>query len=159
MLKIIPNKKDIGAELVCDLNKINNSTLKKIKSALSKYGMIYFRNQKLNSDHYVKFAKKFGKLANYPRLKGLNKKYPQITVVQRKSTDKGPSFGEQFHTDSIYTKNPPRFTMLLSKLVPKKGQANTDFCSQYLAYEKLPSKFKESLNTKSVYFHQKDLFL
>ena len=88
--------------------------------------MIYFRNQKLNSDNYVKFAKKFGKLANYPRLKGLNKKYPQITVVQRKSTDKGPSFGEQFHTDSIYTKKPPRFTMLLSKLVPKKGQANTD---------------------------------
>ncbi len=41
MFKIIPNKKNIGAELVCDLNKINNSTLKKIKSALSKYGMIY----------------------------------------------------------------------------------------------------------------------
>ena len=142
MFKIIPNKKSIGAELICDLNKINNSKLKKIKSALSKYGMIYFRNQKLNSDNYVKFAKKFGKLANYPRLKGLNKKYPQITVVQRKSTDKGPSFGEQFHTDSIYTKKPPRFTMLLSKLVPEKGQANTDFCSQYLAYEKLPAKFK-----------------
>ena len=46
MFKIIPNKKNIGAELICDLNKINNSTLKKIKSALSKYGMIYFRNQK-----------------------------------------------------------------------------------------------------------------
>ena len=30
MLKIIPNKKNIGAELVCDLNKINNSTLKKL---------------------------------------------------------------------------------------------------------------------------------
>ena len=89
MLKIIPNKKNIGAEIVCDLNNINNSVLKKIKSALSKYGMIYFRNQNLNSDNYVKFAKKFGKLANYPRLKGLNKKYPQITVVQRKSTDKG----------------------------------------------------------------------
>ena len=32
MLKIIPNKKHIGAELVCDLNKINNSTLKKINA-------------------------------------------------------------------------------------------------------------------------------
>ena len=152
MLKIIPNKKNIGAELICDLNKINKTTLKKIKSALSKYGMIYFRNQKLNSDNYVKFAKKFGKLANYPRLKGLNKKYPQITVVQRKSTDKGPSFGEQFHTDSIYTKKPPRFTMLLSKLVPKKGQANTDFCSQYLAYEKLPDNFKRKFKNEKCIF-------
>ena len=38
MLKIIPNKKNIGAELVCDLNKINNSTLKKIKSAYQNMG-------------------------------------------------------------------------------------------------------------------------
>jgi taurine dioxygenase len=78
-------------------------------------------------------------------LKGLSKKFPQITVVQRKSIDKGPSFGEQFHTDSIYTKNPPRFTMLMSKLVPKKGKANTEFCSQYLAYKELPNSIKKNL--------------
>ena len=47
--------------------------------------------------------------------------------MQRKSTDKGPSFGEQFHTDSIYTKKPPRFTMLLSKLVPKKRSGKHRF--------------------------------
>ena len=80
-----------------------------IKKALFEYGMIYFKNQKLNSKLYIKFAKNFGRIAKYPRLKGLSKKYPQIIVVQRKITDKGPSFGEQFHTDSIYAKNPPRF--------------------------------------------------
>ena len=37
-------------------------------------------------------------------LKGLSNKFPQITVVERKISDKGPSFGEQFHTDSSYTK-------------------------------------------------------
>ena len=120
MFKIIPGKKDIGAQISCNIRKINKNNLKKIKSALQKYGMIYFRKQNLNSKSYIQFAKNFGKLADYPRLKGLNKKYPKITVVQRKSSDKGPSFGEQFHTDSIYTKKPPRFTMLLSKLVPKK---------------------------------------
>ena len=87
----------------------------------------------------------FGKLADYPRLKGLSKKFKQITVVQRKVTDKGPSFGEQFHTDSIYTKKPPRFTMLYSKLVPKKGRANTEFSSQYLAYDYLPKSIKNKL--------------
>jgi len=132
MLEIIPNKKNIGAEIILNLKDISNEDISTIKKALNKYGMIYFRNQKLTSKLYIKFAKNFGKLANYPRLKGLNKKFPQITVVQRKSTDKGPSFGEQFHTDSIYTKKPPRFTMLFSKLVPKKGKANTEFCSQYL---------------------------
>ena len=145
MFDIIPGKKDIGAEIICDLKKINKYHIKKIKSALQKYGMLYFRKQNLNSRNYVKFAKNFGKLAEYPRLKGLNKKYPKITVVQRKASDKGPSFGEQFHTDSIYTKKPPRFTMLFSKLVPKKGKANTEFCSQYLAYQNLPKIFKNKL--------------
>ena len=145
MFKIIPGKKDIGAQISCNIRKINKNNLKKIKSALQKYGMIYFRKQNLNSKSYIQFAKNFGKLADYPRLKGLNKKYPKITVVQRKSSDKGPSFGEQFHTDSIYTKKPPRFTMLLSKLVPKKGKANTEFCSQYLAYEALPKPIKNKL--------------
>ena len=88
MFDIIPGKKDIGAEIICDLKKINKNNIKKIKSALQIYGMIYFRRQNLNSKNYIKFAKNFGKLAEYPRLKGLNKKYPKITVVQRKASDK-----------------------------------------------------------------------
>ena len=152
MIKIIPNKKNIGAEIICDLKKISKKDFEYLKTALSKYGVIYFKKQNLTSGMYLKFAKNFGKLANYPRLKGLSKKYPQITVVQRKSSDKGPSFGEQFHTDSIYTKKPPRFTMLLSKLVPKKGRANTEFCSQYLAYKQLPINIKNKLRfVKGVY--------
>mgnify|MGYP001176373053 CR=1 FL=1 len=152
MIEIIPNKKDIGAEIICNLKKLSTNDLKKIKFALNKYGVIFFKNQKLSSRSYLSFAKNFGKLANYPRLKGLSKKFPQITVVQRKSSDKGPSFGEQFHTDSIYTKKPPRFTMLFSKLVPKKGLANTEFCSQYLAYKNLPTKIKKKLKlVKGVY--------
>ena len=152
MLKIIPNKKNIGAEIIVNLKDISNKDISKIKKALNKYGMLYFKEQKLTSKLFIKFAKYFGNLANYPRLKGLSKKYPQITVVQRKSSDKGPSFGEQFHTDSIYTNKPPRFTMLLSKLVPKKGDANTEFCSQYLAFRNLPINIKKKLElVKGIY--------
>ena len=87
MLKIIPNKKNIGSEIIVNLKEITNKDIFQIKKALNQYGMLYFRKQKLTSKLYIKFAKNFGKLANYPRLKGLNKKFPQITVVQRKSTD------------------------------------------------------------------------
>ena len=152
MLKIIPNKNNIGAEIDTNLKKLSKENFKSITDALNKYGMIFFRRQNLSSKLYIKFAKNFGKLADYPRLKGLNKKYPQITVVQRKESDKGPSFGEQFHTDSIYTKKPPRFTMLLSKLVPKKGKANTEFCSQYYAFKDLTKSMKRKLlSLKGVY--------
>ena len=145
-LKIFSKKKNTAAEIVCDLSVINRKDLADIKKALSQFGMVYFRNQNLTSSQYLAFAKKMGKPALYPRLKGLSKKFPEITVVQRKKKDKGPSFGEQFHTDSSYTKKPPKFTMLLSKLVPKKGLANTEFSSQYLAYENLPKKYKSQIN-------------
>ena len=74
MIKVIPNKKDIGAEIICDLRKVSKEDLRKLKSALYKYGVIFFKNQNLTSGTYLKFAKNFGKLANYPRLKGLSKK-------------------------------------------------------------------------------------
>ena len=59
MIKIIPNKKNISAEIKnCDLRKLTNLELKKIKSSLVKYGMIFFKNQNLSSKDYITFAKK-----------------------------------------------------------------------------------------------------
>ena len=111
MIKIIPKKNKITAEIVCDVKNLKKAEIKKIKSVLNNCGMIYFRNQNLSSNNYLKFAKKLGTPADYPRLKGLNSRYSKITVVERKATDKGPSFGEQFPTASLYTKKHPRFSM------------------------------------------------
>tara|TARA_B100000579_G_scaffold379292_1_gene346542 strand:- start:1672 stop:2490 length:819 start_codon:yes stop_codon:yes gene_type:complete len=152
IIKIIPCNKKIGAEIVCNLKSIKKKQIKLIKNSLNAYGMVFFRNQNLDSQSYIKFAKKFGNIAHYPMLKGLSLKFPQITVVERKISDKGPSFGEQFHTDSSYTKKPPKFTMLLARLVPNKGIGNTEFASQYLAYEKLPKIYKKKIeNLKAVF--------
>ena len=57
MFKIIPNKKNIGAEVIINLKKISNKDIFKLKKALNKYGMLYFKNQNLKSNDYVKFAK------------------------------------------------------------------------------------------------------
>ena len=54
MLKIKPNKKNIGAEIVVNLKEITNKDILKIKSALNKYGMVYFKQQKLTSKLYIK---------------------------------------------------------------------------------------------------------
>ena len=70
MLRIIPNKNNIGAEIDTDIQKLSKENFKIIMNALNKYGMIFFRRQNLSSKHYVEFAKNFGKLADYPRLKG-----------------------------------------------------------------------------------------
>ena len=43
-----------------------------------------FKQHELTSKFYIQFAKYFGKLANYPRLKGLNKKFPEINGSAKK---------------------------------------------------------------------------
>ena len=47
MIKLISKKNKIAAEIICDVKNLKNSELKKIKFALNKFGMIYFRNQNL----------------------------------------------------------------------------------------------------------------
>ena len=53
MLRIIPNKNNIGAEIDTDLQKLSKENFKSITNALNKYGMIFFRKQNLSSNHYV----------------------------------------------------------------------------------------------------------
>ena len=151
-IKVQPCKNNVGAEISCNLKTVVEEEIKKIKEALNGFGVVFFRNQNLDSKSYIKFAKNFGPLADYPMLKGLSNEFPKITVVERKASDTGPSFGEQFHTDSSYTENPPRYTMLLAKIVPEKGLGNTEFASQYLAYENLPDKYKKKIeNLKGIF--------
>ena len=145
LMEIKPCKNNIGAEIKTDLNHLDNTKISKLKNSLDNFGIIFFRNQNLNSESYIKFAKGFGTIAHYPMLKGLSNEFPEITVVERKETDKGPSFGEQFHTDSSYTQQPPRYTMLMGKLVPPRGKGNTEFASQYHAYEALSDQYKSKL--------------
>ena len=151
-VKIEPCSNNIGAEIACDLKTAGKEEIGEIEKALEKFGVVFFRNQNLDSKSYIQFAKNFGPLADYPMLKGLSDEFPKITVVERKKTDTGPNFGHQFHLDSSYTENPPQFTMLLAKLVPTKGLGNTEFASQYLAYEKLPNDYKKKIeNLKGVF--------
>ena len=92
MIKLISKKNKIAAEIICDIKNLKNFELKKIKFALNNFGMIYFRNQNLSSSNYLKFAKKLGIPADYPRLKGLSSKYTKITVVERKAKGQRTKF-------------------------------------------------------------------
>jgi len=64
MIKIIPKKNNISAEIECNLK------------SLIKYGLIYFRKQKLTSKEYLKFYKIFGK----PAFNG-NRKMYRVTLI------------------------------------------------------------------------------
>ena len=83
-ISITPGKNNVGAYINnINLNKLENSPLDQIKEILSRYGVIFIKKQNLDSETYQNFAKKFGELVAYPRLKGLEN-YPYINAIIRK---------------------------------------------------------------------------
>ena len=149
-IEVQPCKNNIGAFININLNKINNDIINEIKVSLDEFGVVFFRNQSLNSSCYVQFAKKLGICANYQRLKGLDG-FPEITVVEKKANEK-IMFGEGWHTDSSYTKQPPKFTMLYSIKTPEKGKGNTLFASQYASYENLSKEDRKKIEKLKAVF-------
>ena len=91
-IKIKPQENKKGAYIDCDIKTLSKDELGSLKKALEEFGVLFFRKQDLDPKSYIKFAKFFGMLADYPMLKGLDG-FPEITVVERKKTDKGPNFG------------------------------------------------------------------
>jgi taurine dioxygenase len=149
-LEVKPFKNNVGALIETDLNSANAETINEIKEALNNFGVIFFRKQNLSSAKYIEIAKHFGACADYPMLKGLEN-FPEITVVEKKPGEK-IMFGEGWHTDSTYTKTPPKITMLYSVKTPEKGKGNTRFASQYLSYEKLENDYKDKIeNLKAIF--------
>ncbi len=152
-ISITPGKNNIGAYINnVNLNSLDSSITGLIKETLNKYGVVYIKKQNLNSESYQSFAKNFGELVAYPRLKGLDG-YPYITAIVRREDDKNIAFGAKFfHNDNPYSGDDrPRITMLMGVEIPA-SQGNTIFSSGFNAYEKLPNDIKEKIKNATGVF-------
>jgi taurine dioxygenase len=146
-ISITPGKNNVGAYIInVNLKSIDQTQVNEIKNVLSKFGVIFIKKQDLDPASYQSFAKSIGQPVIYPRLKGLDKKYPFINVIERKPDDKNLSFGSSWlHQDTSYLANDrPRYTMLMGIEIPA-GQGNTIFSSGFNAYEKLPEEIKDKI--------------
>ncbi len=146
-LSITPGTNNVGAYINnIDLKNIDNNQALEIRNILNEFGVIFIKKQNLNPESYQNFAKKIGQPVIYPRLKGLDKKFPYINVIERKPEDKNLSFGSSWlHQDTSYLSDDrPRWTMLMGIEIPI-GQGNTIFSSGFNAYEKLPNEVKNTI--------------
>ena len=144
---ITPVTNNVGAHINnINLKNLNQSIIEKIKNTLEQYGVIFIKEQNLDPGSYQNFAKFIGQPIIYPRLKGLDEKFPFINVIERKPDDKNLSFGSSWlHQDTSYLADDrPRYTMLMGIEIPI-GQGNTIFSSGFNAYEKLPSEIKNKI--------------
>ena len=153
-LSITPGTNNVGAYInSVNLKNLNQIQINEIRDIISQFGVIFLKKQNLDPASYQNFAKNIGKPVIYPRLKGLDKKFPFINVIERKPDDKNLSFGSSWlHQDTSYLVNDrPRYTMLMGVEIPI-GQGNTIFSSGFNAYEKLPSEIKNKIKNATGVF-------
>jgi taurine dioxygenase len=135
----------LGAEIHgVDLSAgLTESLVAAIRQAFLDHQVIFFRNQQLGPEQFLRFAQAMGQPIEYPFVKGLEG-YPVIIEVKKLEHERS-NFGGIWHSDTTYLQQPPMGSMLLAREVPPFG-GDTMFASQYLAYEALSEGLRKVLD-------------
>ena len=141
-IEVRPIAGSVGAEISgVDLSgDVGDETVAAIRQAWLDHCVIFFRDQDLPPARFLTFAKRFGKVIEYPFIKGLEE-YPEIIPVMKLEHEK-TNFGGIWHSDTAYLETPPMGTMLVAREVPPQG-GDTMFANTYLAYETLSDGMKQ----------------
>jgi taurine dioxygenase len=141
--------KRIAGALGAELDGVNLSRpltaeqVRDIRSVLLEHLVIFFRDQSLTTDDFMRFAKTMGEPVEYPYVKGLDG-YPCVIEV-KKLAHETVNFGGIWHADTTYLEHPPMGSMLIAREIPPYG-GDTLFANQYLAWEALSDTMKTLLD-------------
>jgi taurine dioxygenase len=135
----------LGAEIHgVDLSAgLTESQVAAIRQAFLAHQVIFFRDQQLTPEQFLRFAQAMGQPIEYPFVKGLEG-YPVIIEVKKLEHER-TNFGGIWHSDTTYLQQPPMGSMLLAREVPPYG-GDTLFANQYLAYEALSAGLRQQLD-------------
>jgi taurine dioxygenase len=144
-LTVKPLSGAIGAEIHgIDLRSpVPDDTVARIRRIWLEHSVIFFRDQDLPPKDFAAFARRFGEVADYSFLKGLDDS-PEVIEVAKLEHER-VNFGGLWHTDTAYLERPPMGTMLVAREVPPYG-GDTLFASSYAAYDALSDGMKRLLD-------------
>jgi taurine dioxygenase len=134
----------LGAELLdVDLTQAMSTDLQHaIRAALLEHLVIFFRDQHLSTEQFMRFAQAMGTPVEYPFVKGLDG-FPCVIEVKKLEHEKN-NFGGIWHSDTTYLEQPPMGSMLLAHEIPPYG-GDTLFANQYLAWDTLSETLQSML--------------
>jgi len=145
-LAITPTTGGCGADIDLDLSQPQEDWVwRDIRHAIDEHGVVFFRDQHLDSTQYASVARRFGKPIVptsdiIPALPG-----SQEIAEVRKEPGQTKNIGGSWHTDQAFRPRPYWGTMLLAREVPEFG-GDTAFISMYAAYEALSDGLKRTLS-------------
>jgi taurine dioxygenase len=133
-----------------DLKTLDDDGVKTLYKRFVNAGVMCIRNQTLDPDAFVMFARRLG--APIEQIYGQFNipDRPEIGLLTSEDTDSSGSGqrkirGTSWHTDASYFENPPKATMLFAEVVPASG-GDTEFLSTSAAYAALPRGLKNRIN-------------
>ena len=144
-LMIEPLTPFIGAEITgVDLREVTQEQVTGIRAALLKYQVVFFRDQTLNQEEHIRFARQFGELEIHPATpKGQNN--PEVLHIAHGPESKGRE--NMWHSDVTWREKPSLGSILKAVEVPAVG-GDTLFANMVEAYERLPGDIKDKIAGK-----------
>ena len=144
-ISVAPVAGALGAQISgVDLRlELDAAVVAEIRHAWLQHLVLFFRDQPLDSDQYLAFARRIAEPVEYPMLRGLDG-YPLIVPVVKLAHER-VNFGGLWHSDTAYLETPPIAATLLAREVPPVG-GDTLFANMYLAYESLSDGLRRVLD-------------
>jgi taurine dioxygenase len=140
-LEIKPIAGRIGAKILgIDLSEnLSDAIISEIRQALIQYKVIFFRNQNLDANGQVVFARRFGEITTahptVPSLAG----HPEVLDLNYGKT---AARANNWHTDVTFVDRPPLGSVLRALEIPPYG-GDTIWANSVTAYQDLPEHLRK----------------
>lgn len=149
-IETVPLSEKLGVEIRgVDLTAIDAETFAQVKDCFDVHGVVLIRDQTLNPDQLLHFARLFGPLEAHTLQQYTLPGYPDIYVLSNLEENGKPlgahNEGIGWHTDLSYKQRPVMATMLYGIICPPEG-ADTLFADMSAAYDALPQATKDRLD-------------
>jgi len=151
-LSVHPMSEKLGAEIRgIDLSTPPDAqAFAAILQTLHRYGVIFFRGQKLSPEQLAAFSRCFGELDIHHMTEHVFPHLPQVRVLSNVKKD-GVSIGitkggMHWHSDLSYKPQPALVTLLYAVECPPTG-ADTQFADMYAAFDELPEEKRRKLQS------------
>ncbi len=144
----------LGAEVTgIDLaSDHSDEVIADIRDGWLQYKILLFREQDLTVERQKAFAQRFGKLTVSSISSSRIPEHPEVSVfsnirVDGKDIGARPdrSFGDAWHSDFSFMKEPSGASFFYAKEVPQDGGDDTWFANSTKAYDALPEDMKSTL--------------
>lgn len=156
-ITIRPSGAALGAAICgVDLGQtLDEPTFRAIEDAYNMHTVVVFRQQHLQPEDLLRFARRLGSLEISPRTQFALPGYPEILLLSNILDAQGRPIGNAdaglaWHTDLSYTATPPRGSLLYAVEVPVNALGATLgatlFVSTAAAYEALPAAMQQRLH-------------